>query len=530
MRATIYARFSTDKQRESSIEDQAVICRRLAASEGFTVVSVHGDDGVSGSTPVQQRSGGARLLADALADRFEVLIVESLDRLSRDQVEQERIVRRLEHRGILILGAADGYDSRMGGRKIMRGVRGLINELYIDDLRHKTHRGQAGQVGRGFVAGGKSYGYDIVKSESGSTYVINQQQAGWVRFIFTKYAEGLSVQRIAAELNKQGVASPRDSTWAVSAIYGCAKKGSGILNNELYVGRYVWNRSQWVKDPDSGKRQRIDRPQDEWSITDVPDLRVVDQETWGAVQARLAGNRLRNGGGRGSPSRTLFGGMMRCPYCGGAMVAINTRLYGCNNRKDRGEGVCKGISISREQTDKRLLATIRDELMSPAALIELEEQVQKVLAERKKMEVSGMSSGRARIRELTEEITRLVDAIAAVGMSDAIKTRLVAAEAEQKRVQAQLDQIAEPMVNAGAKEIKARIKRILMDLQATLDNDTQRARKIIADLFGDIKILKEEGGIYAEYDNATEKLLIAVGGVSTNVVAGAGFEPTTFGL
>jgi DNA invertase Pin-like site-specific DNA recombinase len=119
-----------------------------------------------------------------------VLIVESLDRLSRDQVEQERIVRRLEHRGIIILGVADGYDSRMGGRKIMRGVRGLINELYLDDLRYKTHRGQSGQVGRGYIAGGKSYGYDIVKTESGSKYVINtHRQSGFSLFLISMSPE-----------------------------------------------------------------------------------------------------------------------------------------------------------------------------------------------------------------------------------------------------------------------------------------------------------------------------------------------------
>ena len=530
MRATIYARYSTDKQRESSIEDQAGQCRRLAESEGFTVVTVLGDDGISGSTPVQQRPGGARLLADALAGRFDALVVEGLDRLSRDQVEQERIVRRLEHQGIIILGVSDGYDSRMGGRKIMRGVRGLINELYLDDLRHKTHRGQAGQVGRGFVAGGKSYGYDIVKTDAGSTYVINQEQAAWVRFIFESHAEGVSAQRIAAILNEKGVPSPRNSTWAVSAIYGCANKGSGILNNELYVGRYVWNRSQWVKDPDTGKRQRIDRPNEEWTITEVPDLRIVDQGIWDSVQARLSRHRHRGGRGAGSPARTLFGGLMKCPYCGGALIAINTRLYGCNNRKDRGEVVCKGISISREKTDKRLLAAIRDELLSPSALDDLQDQVQKILTQRKKLEATGLTSGKARMRELADEITRLVDAIAAIGMSDAIKARLVAAENEKKRIQAQIDQVAGPAAQTSAKEVQARIKRILMDLQTTLDTDTQRARKIIGDLFGDIQILKQDDGIYAEYDNATEKLLIAAGGVSLNVVAGAGFEPTTFGL
>ena len=89
-----------------------------------------------------------------------------------------------------IIGLADGYDSQHQGRKVMRGVRGLINELYLDDLRHKTQRGMHGQVDRGYIAGGKSYGYDIVKDEAGSRYVINEEQAHWVRWIFQKVANG----------------------------------------------------------------------------------------------------------------------------------------------------------------------------------------------------------------------------------------------------------------------------------------------------------------------------------------------------
>ncbi|AEK62829.1 site-specific recombinase [Collimonas fungivorans Ter331] len=134
---------------------------------------------------------------------------------------------------IRIICVSDGYDSKHSARKIMRGVRGLINELYLDDLRHKTHRGQVGQVERGFVAGGKSYGYDLVKSEEGSRYLVNEAQVKWVRWIFEHYAAGDSVQHMAHELNRLGVLSPRDGTWAVSALYGSPIKGSGILNTSL---------------------------------------------------------------------------------------------------------------------------------------------------------------------------------------------------------------------------------------------------------------------------------------------------------
>ena len=80
----------------------------------LNVVAVHRDRAVSGASCVQGRPGGRALLTDALAGRFSVLLVESLDRLSRDQVEQETIVRRLEHRGIRIIGVSDSYDTASG--------------------------------------------------------------------------------------------------------------------------------------------------------------------------------------------------------------------------------------------------------------------------------------------------------------------------------------------------------------------------------------------------------------------------------
>ena len=469
------------------------------------------------------------MLADALADRFDALIVEGLDRLSRDQVEQERIVRRLEHRGIVIIGVSDGYDSRMDSRKIMRGVRGLINEIYLDDLRHKTHRGQSGQVDRGFVAGGKSYGYRAIKTEQGSTFEIDDEQAVWVRWIFTQYAEGWSVQRVAHELNRLKIKSPRNGSWAVSALYGAPKKGSGVLNNELYIGRYIWNRSQWVKDPDTGNRQRIDRPADEWKINDVPELRIIDQKLWEAARSRMYGPRQRGGRGAGHPPRTLFGGLMKCPHCGGSIIAINARLYGCTANKDRGTTVCKGISFSRKQTDMQLLGVLRDGLMSDTTLRDIEEQTKIVLAERRKNDSQTASHTMSRLAELDGEINRLVDAIASIGMSDAIKVRLTAAEKERVDLQ-RWNPTPAALGKANHADIAARVKQTIIDLQTALTNDTQRARKIISDLMGEIRILSEPDGIYAEYDNATEKLMMAAGGVSLMMVAGAGFEPTTFGL
>lgn len=523
MRAVIYARYSTDRQSEMSIEDQERVCRARAEREGWTVTCVRSDQAVSGSTAVAARQGGALVLADAMAGRMDVLIVEGLDRLSRDQVEQESVVRRLEHRGLRIVGVADGYDSSHAARKVMRGVRGLINELFLDDLRHKTHRGQSGQVARGYVAGGKSYGYSLVKEEGGSRYEIDEAQARWVRWIFERYATGYSAGAIAHELNRLGVPSPRGSTWAKSAIYGSPVKGSGILNNTLYVGRYIWNRSQWVKDPDTGRRQRVERPRAEWQEVDCPELRIVPEDLWRAVRDRIDDGRDEFGRKRSQrPASTLLGGLMRCPHCGGAVVAINGLQYGCGVAKDRGPTVCRGWAIRRDIAERRLLGLVRDDLLSPQAAAAFETAFREMLQAEAEQDQESPVRTQRRLETLEEEIGRLVNAIAQVGASPALTARLRAAETEAAELRRAKHEAVS--LDFSASEVRAIFRRALMDLEGSLKaGDPVAARQALSNVLGSIDIELVGDEVWAQIQ--TSRLLLkATGSNEIMVVAGAGFD------
>lgn len=508
-RAAIYARYSTDKQRESSIADQARVCRTRAQTLGGEIVATYADDGVSGSTPVAGRSGGKALLADAIAGRIDALFIESLDRLSRDLVEQETIVRRLEHRGLRIVGVSDGYDTNSGeSRKLTRGMRGLVNEIFIDDLRAKTHRGLAGQVERGFHAGGLSFGYRSVATNDGHCLVIDEEAAKWVRWIFEHYADGWSCQRIAAELNRVGVRSPRNGTWAVSAIYGCPQKGSGILNNVLYRGQYIWNRSQWLKDPDTGKRQRTVRPVAEWQTLERPELRIVDEPLWNAVQSRFRRpRRLDGGGGPGRKPRTLLSGLLRCGLCGGAVIAVDSIHYGCAARKDRGPTVCTGLRTSRRTLETRVLAVVHDELLSAQAVTNMQKQVRRVIAQRARDRSDGDAARNARLAELDRKISRLVDAISDVGISAALKERL--AEAETERDQLKSAPSAGNAALGIPRDLMARYKRTVADLRGALSGDTSRARPLLQELLGEIRLQPAGDELYAEFEVRPERIFMS---------------------
>ncbi|MGJ7526836.1 recombinase family protein [Variovorax sp. GB1P17] len=168
-----------------------------APREGWPIATVHADEGVSGATPVALRNGGKALLAD----RFDVLIVEGLDHIARELAEQERTVKPLEHRGIRIIGTADGYDSQADGRKVMRIARGLVNLLDLDDLCKKTHCSLRSQFEREFAASGRTCGYSSQETDGGPYIFIDADQAQHERWIYEQVAAHATVCSIVCGLN-----------------------------------------------------------------------------------------------------------------------------------------------------------------------------------------------------------------------------------------------------------------------------------------------------------------------------------------
>jgi hypothetical protein len=129
-----------------------------------------------------------------------------------------------------------------------------------------------------------------LEGEPRGARAIHPDEAATVRRIFRAFADGQSPKTIAKQLNAEGVAGP-DGPWWPNTIAGQPKRGTGILNNELYVGRIVWNRLRYLKDPETGKRRSRLNPSHVWVTVEAPQLRIVDDESWQAVKARQAKSR-----------------------------------------------------------------------------------------------------------------------------------------------------------------------------------------------------------------------------------------------
>ena len=263
MRAAIYARYSSDQQSSASIPDQVRLCRKLCMDQGWTVVEVFADEAMSGATHLRPAFQGMQ--QTAMVGGFEILVTEALDRLSRDQEHIAGLYKRLSYLGVRMVTKSEGEIN-----ELHIGLGGTMSALFLRQLSQKTHRGLEGRVRAGKAAGGISFGYNLDRQllPDGTLTTgerkIDAGQAAIVRRIFDAYVKGQSARSIAIELNRDGVASPRtdkgSGKWSFSTISGNWRRGTGILNNELYIGKLVWNRQRFVKDPRDRQASRPPEP------------------------------------------------------------------------------------------------------------------------------------------------------------------------------------------------------------------------------------------------------------------------------
>lgn len=248
MRVAIYARYSSDLQSRASIEDQIRLAREHAVRQGWSVAEIYTDYGISGAS--MHRPGLQALLADAPRRKFDVILSEALDLISRDQGDTANIHKRMRFHGISIYTLSEGLVDM-----IQVGFKGMMNQMFLTELAAKVRRGQRGRVENGKVTAGLGYGYEVVRAFDDRGQPVRGErrvkpgEAKIVVRIFREYVAGRSAKAIANDLNRDGVRSPSGKGWTYRSLLGTRQRGTGILNNEMYVGRITWNRVREDRDP-----------------------------------------------------------------------------------------------------------------------------------------------------------------------------------------------------------------------------------------------------------------------------------------
>ncbi|ETX10766.1 recombinase, partial [Roseivivax halodurans JCM 10272] len=458
VRAAIYARYSTDLQSAASITDQVRVCRTLCAERGWSVVEIFTDEAISGASHL--RPGFQAMQQAAMNGRFDIVTAEALDRLSRDQEHIAALHKRMSYLDVALVTKAEGEINEMHV-----GLGGTMSALFLKNLAQKTHRGQEGRVRSGKSAGGRSYGYRPVRLiredgtiTTGELEIVPEEAAAIVR-IFEDYASGLSARRIAADLNAEGIRSPGAGSgqWSFSTISGNAKRGTGILNNDLYIGRRVWNRQRFIKDPETGKRQARPNPPEAWIIEEVPTLRLVDDALWQRVKARQSAVRqdmnpagVKDAALRPERARRptyLLSGLIKCGCCGASYTLINKTRYGCSAVRNKGDAICTNrATISREAVEERVLGGLQNRLLRPELVDAFVEEYRMAW----NAAHAGTQAARARAeRELAEVEKKIAGIRLAIedGMyHPSMKARMDELEETKRRLEAEVAETPEPAV------------------------------------------------------------------------------------
>jgi DNA invertase Pin-like site-specific DNA recombinase len=453
-RVAIYARYSSDLQSEHSIEDQARRGRDVVARAGGdpTKAVVFPDFAVSGAS--LERPGLDALMRAVEAGSVDVILTEDISRISRDVGDAANIFKRLQFAGVPLISISDGIDTSTKHAKLNFTVKSMLADMYLDDLRDKTLRGLEGRALAGFATGRVPYGYKTV-TESDSTgrilghkILIDENEAPVVVRIFEEYSDGGALHRIARNLNREGVPSPRAGSkhkrfgWGASTI-------RAILYNEKYAGTWRFKERQWIKVPGTNKRRPRARAAEDVMTIERPELRIIDAELWTAVRARLTAmhrkyTKASDGEKIASPRRCAYplSGILVCDACGFPLTIYGgrQRYYRCSTHHTK--GTCPNELRVREEVLRDVaLGAIRKQIQGAEQVARVRKEIAQRLRDYSQTLDREVRERRERLKRSEDRIKGLVQFIADGERSEYIVSTLRDLEAQAKTERGAIERI-----------------------------------------------------------------------------------------
>ena len=230
-KAVIYARYSSDKQTEQSIEGQVRCCEEFAKSKGYIIIGEYIDRGLSGK--IDTRPEFQRMIKDSHKRCFQYIIVYQLDRFSRDKYDSAIHKNTLRKNGVRVLSSKENITDDPSGMLMETVLEGMA-EYYVAELAIKIKRGMTESWRKGHYLGGLvTYGYDKVSLDpekpKTKRYEINKHEGEVVREIFKQYASGEPITQIQEWLNANKIVNKKGKPFAKNTLLG-------MLSNKKYIG------------------------------------------------------------------------------------------------------------------------------------------------------------------------------------------------------------------------------------------------------------------------------------------------------
>ena len=461
MKAVIYARYSSDNQREESIEGQVRECQSFAERKGYTVIRTYIDRALSG-TRADNRPQFQQMISDSTLREFQYVIVWKIDRFSRDKFDSVKYKYALKSSGVSVISATEPIDGSPEGQ-MMESVFEGISVYYIKDLAQKTSRGMTENAIKGKFNGGTlTFGYMIDENHH---FQLDPVNAPIVLDVFTRYSEGETIRSILDDINSKMSNNGRKFTYHFL---------NWMLNNRRYLGEYKF--------------------QDTVNNEAIPP--IISQELFDKCQHRLNVNKHKAGSFKNNKEKYLLTGKIFCGICGATISGISGtgkcksiyRYYKCMNVKKH---KCRKKPVQKELIENIVLNAAMD-IFKDKALVK---RISKACFDLQSKESPMLPALKRRLRENQKEIKNLMKAIKAGIVLKTTKSELEKLEAEQEQLETNIaiEKLVKPVIP------QEKIQAWLMNFAAADLSDKSQKQKIIDIFVNSVYVYDDRVVIFFNY-------------------------------
>lgn len=433
-RAVAYCRYSSDMQREESIEAQIRAIEDYAHRNGFCIVQNYVDRAKSATT--DNRPEFQKMIADSGKKAFEVVIVHKLDRFSRDRFDSAYYKRELKRNGVKLYSVSENLDDSPESIILESVLEGMA-EYYSKNLAREVQKGQKENAYQCRHTGGvPPLGYDVDPKSKHLT--INPYEAEAVKLIYKKFLDGFSYDEIITDLRKLGIKGKRGKELGGNSIHS-------ILKNEKYTGTYIYNKSA-SKDADGKRNGHAYKPKEDWIVIEDGCPAIISKEDFEAVQAKLS-KRMQTRKHSRAKETYLLTGKMVCGICGGSYVGARRArgdksiyaAYGCN-RRYRSKDQCDNKEISKTYIEGWVLEQLSNYVFNDKYIPYITKEYNKYINNNNRKYNGKFQALTVRQKELQKDIDKIVALLLQTSSPTLIK-KLDDLEADRVQVESTLEQL-----------------------------------------------------------------------------------------